>query len=70
MQSEGIDVDVAASASLIGKVDAEVSTSVSKTKEEIAKFEKAVQKTEEVAFGSLPPADGNKLSFLVHDTHM
>ena len=69
LQREGIDVDVTASASLIGKVDVEVSTSVSKTKENIAKLSKSVEERTEVAFGSKPPADGKMLSFLIHRSY-
>ena len=70
LQREGIDVDVTASASLIGKVDVEVSTSVSKTKENIEKFSKSVEETTEVAFGSKPPTDGKMLlSFLIYRSH-
>eukprot|EP00112_Aurelia_sp_Birch-Aquarium-sp1_P022331 Seg626.10 transcript_id=Seg626.10/GoldUCD/mRNA.D3Y31 product="Vitelline membrane outer layer protein 1" protein_id=Seg626.10/GoldUCD/D3Y31 len=58
LQKEGIDVDVTASASLIGTVDAEISVSVKKTKEDIAKFSKSVEETTIVTFGSKPPKDG------------
>ena len=70
LQREGIDVDVTASASLIGKVDVEVSTSVSKTNEDIEKFTKSVEETTEVAFGSKPPTDGKKLLLiLIYRSH-
>ncbi len=58
LQSEGIDVSVTASFSLVGKVDASVSTSVSKSKEEMEKFENSLEETREVTFGSKPPSDG------------